>query len=173
MKKNILLIFAVMAGLMANAQSSIGKTTPDGSGLLDFNSGGKSGIVLPWVTKLPTGAALTAGVLLYDANLKKVVYYNGTTWVDLSNHAGAVDVSLQTPLTETLNGTVIGDSGIEESASSVQGVLVLESSKKALILPKVASPQNNIVKPMAGTICYDTVKKLVCVYNGTEWTFWK
>ncbi|MFB9078942.1 hypothetical protein ACFFLS_10415 [Flavobacterium procerum] len=65
-------------------------------------------------------------------------------------------------------GTVIG-----AQSSDVDGVLVLESSNKALILPKVVSPHLNIIKPMAGTICYDTVKKLLCVYNGTEWTFWK
>jgi len=169
MKKIIFIICAVFTGFAVNAQASIGKIPPAGSGILDFNAGGKSGIVLPWVTTLPTGAALTGGVMLYDANLKKVVYYNGTKWVDLSNHAGAVNLASQASVPEaSTKGTVIG-----ALSSSAEGVLVLESPDKALILPKMASPQTTIVQPMAGTICYDTVKKTVCVYNGTEWTFWK
>lgn len=169
MKKILIAIFAVFAGLAANAQASIGKTPPDGSGIVDFNAGGKSGIVLPWVTTLPTGAALAEGVMLYDANLKKVVYYNGAAWVDLSNHTGNVDLSIQATVPEaSTKGTVIG-----ATSSSVDGVLVLEASDKALILPKVTSPHLNIVNPMAGTICYDTTSKMVCIYNGTEWAFWK
>jgi hypothetical protein len=170
MKKILLIICTICAVLAANAQASIGKTAvPDGSGIMDFNSGGKGGIVLPWVTTLPTGAALTGGVMIYDASLKKVMYYNGTSWVDLSNHTGAVDLSIQSSVPESVNkGTVVG-----ALSSLVDGVLVLEAPDKALILPKVASPHLNIVQPMAGTICYDTVKKQVCIYNGSEWTFWK
>jgi hypothetical protein len=171
MKKILFIICAIFAGMAANAQTSIGKTTPaDGSGILDFNAGGKSGIVLPWVSTMPTGSALTGGVMLYDATQKKVMYYNGSSWVDLSIHAATtVDLSIQASVPEAATkGTVIG-----AQTSAVDGVLVLESSSKALILPKVASPQTNVVSPMPGTICYDTVKKMVCVYNGTEWTFWK
>ncbi|MFB9079638.1 hypothetical protein ACFFLS_07100 [Flavobacterium procerum] len=170
MKNILFMILAIFAMPWANAQSSIGKNTPPGgSGILDFNAGGKAGIVLPWVTSLPTGTALAGGVMIYNANLKKVMYYNETSWVDLSTKTGAVDLSIQTSVPETnAKGTVIG-----AQSSAVDGVLVLESSNKALILPKVASPHLNIIKPMAGTICYDTVKKLLCVYNGTEWTFWK
>ncbi|KFF04276.1 hypothetical protein [Flavobacterium reichenbachii] len=171
MKKIVFIICAVFAGLAANAQTSIGKVAPaDGSGILDFNAGGKSGIVLPWVSTLPTGAALAGGVLIYDTNLKKVMYYNGTAWVDLSLASGtAVDLSIQNGVPEsTIKGAVIG-----AQSSTTDGVLVLESSSMALILPKVVSPHLNIVKPLAGTICYDTVKNLVCVYNGSDWTFWK
>ena len=169
MKKIKYIIGAFLIGLTVNAQAVIGKTTPQGSGIVDFNVGDKAGIVLPWVTALPTGKALTGGVMLFDANLKKVVYYNDTAWVDLSKRAGAVDLSIQASVPEAATkGTVIG-----AESSSVDGVLVLESADKALILPRIVSPHLNIIKPMAGTICYDTVKKMVCVYNGTEWTFWK
>ncbi|MBS7254297.1 hypothetical protein [Flavobacterium branchiicola] len=169
MKKIIFLICVIFAGLAANAQAVIGKKMPDGSGLVDFKTGGKSGIVLPWVTTLPTGAALTGGVMLYDVAKKKVVYYNGTDWVDLSKHTGVFDQTIQdnVPEAET-KGAVVG-----ATSSSADGVLVLESANKALILPKVASPHLNIIKPMPGTICYDTAKKMVCIYNGSEWTFWK
>lgn len=170
MKKLLFIICITVGGFVVNAQSSIGKMTiPDGSGILDFNSGGKSGIVLPWLTTLPTGKALVGGVMIYDTNQKKVLYYNGTSWLDLSKHNGTVDLTMQQSVPEsTINGAIIG-----AESSNADGVLVLESSDRALILPKVISPHLSIVKPMAGTICYDTVKKLVCIYNGAEWTFWK
>lgn len=170
MKKIIYIISALLIGLAVNAQAVIGKiSNPQGSGIVDFNIGDKAGIVLPWVTKLPTGTALAGGVMLYDANLKKMVYYNETNWVDLSKRTGMVDLSIQESVPEaTMKGTVIG-----AQSSEVDGVLVLESPDKALILPRMVSPHLNIIKPMAGTICYDTQKKLVCIYNGSEWTFWK
>ena len=169
MKKVLLLIGVLFAGLAANAQASIGKVPPDGSGILDFNANGKSGIVLPWVTTMPTGLALTGGTMVYDTAAKKVVYYNGTAWVDLSKHTGTVDLTMQASVPEAgTKGTVIG-----ADSSAADGVLVLEAPDKALILPKVASPHLNIVNPMPGTICYDTTKKMVCIYNGSEWTFWK
>lgn len=170
MKKILIVIGILFIGLAVNAQSSIGKKeSPDGSGILDFEADGKSGIVLPWVTTLPTESALTGGVMIFDANLRKVLYYDNTNWVDLSKRVGQVDLTIQELVPESIkSGTVIG-----ALMSSVAGVLVLESSDKALILPKVVSPHLNIVNPMPGTICYDKVKKLVCIYNGNEWTFWK
>ncbi len=169
-KKILFIIGILFTGLAVNAQASIGKNeSPDGSGILDFEAGGKSGIVLPWVTALPEEAALTGGVMIFDTNLKKVRYYNNTNWVDLSKRAGQVDLTIQDLVPESIKrGIVIG-----ALISSVARVLVLESSDKALVLPKVVSTHLNIVNPMPGTICYDTVKKLVCVCNGNEWTFWK
>lgn len=155
-------------GLTVNAQMAIGKHNVDGSGIVDFGAGGVSGIVLPWVTTVPTGDALTSGMLIYNAIQKKVMYYNGTAWVDLSINAGEVNLTEQNAIPEVGGGTVVG-----ALSSPVKGVLVLETTNKAMILPKVASPHLNIVKPMAGTICYDATKKVMCVYNGKEWSFWR
>lgn len=165
--KKILYIILVI-GLTANAQMAIGKLSIEGSGIIDFGADGVSGIVLPWITAIPTGNGLTPGMLIYDANQKKVMYYNGTAWSDLSINTGMVNLTEQTTIPETGTGTIIGALN-----SGVKGVLVLETTDKALILPKVSSPHLNIIKPMAGTICYDTIKKIMCVYNGKEWTFWK
>ncbi len=165
------MILILVSGLEMNAQMAIGKQTIDGSGIIDFASGGFSGIVLPWVTTLPEGSALSPGMLIYDAIQKKVMYYNGTIWVDLSKRTGAVNLSEQNAIPagpEKTEGTVLG-----ALSSSIKGVLVLETTDKALILPKVVSPHLNIVNPMAGTICYDTTKKMLCIYNGSEWSFWK
>ncbi|MFC4476359.1 hypothetical protein [Flavobacterium chungangensis] len=169
MKKVIFIICAVFAGVAANAQqAAIGTQTLNKSAILEFKAGDKSGLVLPWVTTLPTGAALTGGVMLYDTTDNKVKYYTGEKWINLSK-AGTVNVPSQAALAEsTRQGTIIG-----AQESDAEGVLVLEATDKALILPKMASPQTAVIKPMAGTICYDTVKKEICVFNGTEWTFWR
>lgn len=164
---------AIFAGLTANAQQAqvgIGTQTLSKSASLEFKTGDKSGLVLPWVTTTPTGAALTGGVMLYDTTDNKVKYYSGPVkkWINLSK-AGTVAVPSQAALSEsTRPGTIIG-----AQTSTAEGVLVLEATDKAMILPKMASPETAIIKPMAGTICYDTVKKEVCVFNGTEWTFWR
>lgn len=169
MKKIIYIACVLFTVCEVQSQAVIGKQIPDGSGIVDFNTNGKSGIVLPWVTELPTGQALAGGVLVYDTAKKKVMYYNETEWVDLSTNSGEVDLTIQAAVPEAATkGTVVG-----AKSSAVDGVLVLESADKALILPKVASPHLSIVKPMPGTICYDTVKKMVCIYNGSEWSFWK
>lgn len=160
---------AIFAGVTANAQQAgIGTQTLNKSAILEFKTGDKSGLVLPWVTAMPTGKALTGGVMIYDTNDNKVKYYDGKDWKNLSNK-GTVAVPSQAALSEsTRQGTIIG-----AQESDAEGVLVLEATDKAMILPKMASPETAIIKPMAGTICYDTVKKEVCVFNGTEWTFWR
>ena len=56
---------------------------------------------------------------------------------------------------------------------TAEGVMVLESADKALILPKVVDPQANVLNPYPGMLCYDPVKKLVAVFNGTHWFFWQ
>ena len=47
------------------------------------------------------------------------------------------------------------------------------SSTNSMILPKVASPHLNIIKPAAGMIVYDSVSRQLAVYNGKVWSFWK
>lgn len=168
MKNIVFVILILVSGLTANAQMAIGKHQVDGSGIVDFSTGGVSGIVLPWVTTIPTGTSLSPGMLIYNAIEKKVMYYNGTAWVDLSINAGTVNLTEQNAIPEVAGGTVVG-----ALSSPVKGILVLETTDKALILPKTSSPHLNIVNPMAGTICYDTTKKMMCVYNGNEWSFWK
>ena len=143
-------------------QVSIGKSSVDGDGLLDFASGTTSGIILPRVTTLPT----TVGALVYDSTDQKVKYNNGS-WQDLSIESGSVDMTDQNLYSDVGNGVIIGS-----DTTTDEGVLTLESTDKALILPKIASPEVNVKSPEAGMICYDTVKKNLVVYNGEEWTFW-
>lgn len=167
MKKIILAtILGTLLSNNANAQVAIGKPSVSSiSASLDFESGNR-GLILPWVTST---ANHVAGTLIYDANAKKVKVKLMPTgsWQDLSINAGAVNLALQTPLTERSNAKVsIG------APTSTPGILVLEDNNKAMVLPKVDSPHLNILNPEPGTIVFDTKAQQLVVYNGTQWTFW-
>lgn len=162
MRVIITISFIIWSNIMFS-QVAIGKVSVDGDGLLDFASGTTKGIILPKVTTLVP----QVGALVFDAIDKKVKLYNGE-WIDLSINTGAVDLSDQNAYSEDGGSVIIGN-----STTSATGVLVLESSTKALILPKIASPHLNVKNPVPGMICYDTDKNLLAVYNGIEWAFWR
>ena len=61
---------------------------------------------------------------------------------------------------------------IGSTTSLASGVLVLESTNKALMLPRVVSPHLNIKSPYPGLICYDTVKNAIAIFNGESWYYW-
>lgn len=161
----------------ATAQTLIGKTTMEGNSILDFGTGNK-GIILPWVQDASTLTAATAtnGTLLYDVLTKKVRARVNGAWTDLS--ATADDTSTHNTKIATHLAkneiTGAGQSGVIMGAksSAAVGVLVLESSTKALVLPKMVSPHLNMRNPEPGTMAYDTVRDLLCVYSGKEWSFW-
>ena len=99
------------------------------------------------------------------------MWYDGVAWQDLSVNVGQVDLSEIQNLEE--NNVVTGSAVIiGNPVNAPIGILSLNAPNKALILPKNISPWENIKKPEAGTIVYDTVNNLVCVFNGLEWTFW-
>lgn len=153
------------------SQVAIGKTTIDGAGILDFDI--NKGVLLPWIENL--GSLDSDGTLVFDTADNKVKGKVNGVWVDLSLNSGVLDanelalISTHLSKTEADNdqGVIIG----AETSTSI-GVLVLEADNKALILPKMASPQNNLIDPKPGTIIYDTVENLLCIYNGSEWTLW-
>ena len=167
-------VFLGLGIMSSQAQTSIGKKVTEGADvLLDFKEGDNRGIILPWVTKQADVNAPVGGTLIFDSNDKKVKYYqDGTsaTWVDLYIKEGAVDLSIQQAVGESATHTpaVIG-----KRTSSASGVLVLESSNKAMVLPKMESPHLNILSPQAGTMAFDTKSKMLCIFNGSEWSFWK
>ncbi|WP_243754626.1 hypothetical protein [Flavobacterium jejuense] len=167
MKKIILFLSVILPFSCLFSQVGIGKTVIEGDGILDFQEGTLKGIVLPWVTSAAAVTSPVGGTLIYDTNDQRVKYYNGTAWIDLSGKSGTVDTSSQDLLTDVGNGIVIGI-----NPSTASGVLVLESSDKALILPKVDNAYANIPSPEPGTIVYDPVSKTVQIYNGQQWSFW-
>lgn len=163
MKKIILLIFLPTA---LSAQVAIGKEQVDGSGILDFTTGTTNGIILPQVLDSETMTSTEPGTLVFDLTTSRVKYFNGA-WVDLSDKTG-INPTLIAGNDITDRGVIIG-----ANTSTANGVLVLESADKALILPKITDPVTNVKSPAAGMMCYDPTTKLICVYNGTEWFFWK
>jgi hypothetical protein len=161
----IVLFFAVC--LTANAQVAIGKTTVDGSGILDFASGTTNGILLPIVETLPAASAIQNGTFLMDKNDKKIKMCENGSWVELSDEGSIANYTFNTAV-EAGNGAIIG-----AETSSVTGVLVLEANNKALILPRVAAPEVNVKSPVAGMMVYDSTSKSVAVFDGLKWNYWK
>lgn len=162
--KKLILLFVSFA---LNGQVAIEKTQVDGSGILDFPAGTTKGIILPRVLNNENMTNTESGTLVFDLATSKVKYFNGI-WVDLSDKAGTNPENLNPGNDIADNRVIIG-----AASSSANGVLVLESTNKALILPKVENPVDNVKSPEAGMICYDPTAKLICVYNGSEWFFWK
>lgn len=167
MKKIILLIIITAFGSF-NAQVALGKTTLESaSSSIEFGNENR-GLVLPWATNTASIQNVVNGTLIFDISDMKVKVYQNNLWKDLSVDAtGSADTSLQDSLTDQSDAKVsVG------TPSSVSGILVLEDTNKAMILPKVASPHLNIISPAAGMMVYDTQKKQLAVFNGTVWSFW-
>ncbi|WP_426474675.1 hypothetical protein [Chryseobacterium balustinum] len=157
--------------------------------LLEFEAGQNKGIILPYVRTMPTPAEVTPGTMLLDASANnatqsKVKYYapgninaDASGWVDLSSGNRADISSLMTaqpPLTGA--DAVIEEVGaktiIGASSSSANGVLVLESTTKVMVLPHVEST-NDVKDPAPGMMVYlNGINKRLAVYNGSKWTYW-
>ncbi|WP_250253799.1 hypothetical protein [Chryseobacterium sp. Marseille-Q3244] len=175
--KNIILIGFLLFSLSTSAQVAIGKTSVASPSVsLDFGAGNR-GVILPWVTNVASVTGAVNGTMTYDLADKKVKVKYASGWKDLSVNTSGTTVD---PLT-SIDGAVIQNSATESSTAKVAigtltstvGVLVLEDTNKAMVLPKVANPQLTIVNPAPGMMVYDTVTKLLAVFNGNVWTFWK
>lgn len=178
MKKYISTLFLITFTI-ANAQVMIGDVTGTAavktSVLLEFATGNK-GLILPYVRTLPAPTALTQGTLLLDASTAtaaRVKFSDGSTWIDLSgqnaNLTTALSIQPSTAIDETAAKSIIG-----ASTSAADGVLVLESTTKAMVLPMVSDVQN-IPSPSPGMMVYvnKSGSKRLAVYNGNQWSFWR
>jgi len=79
----ILLLFLIFNSKVM-AQVGIGISTPDPSSMLDISSTTK-GLLAPRMTTIEKNAILSPaiGLLIYDTNLDKFNYFDGTSWVIL------------------------------------------------------------------------------------------
>ncbi|KFE99829.1 hypothetical protein IX39_03995 [Chryseobacterium formosense] len=189
--KKIISTICMISSVYYSSQVIIGDavgtapTAQKTSVLLEFAAGQNKGLILPYVRTIPTGAALVEGTILLDATdstKAKVKYYNGVTsggasgWIDLSQGHEA-NITTQMTLQPT-SATVTEDTGakviIGADTSSADGVLVLESNTKALLLP-IVNDTNNIPDPAPGMMVFinKTGAKRLAVYNGAGWTYWK
>lgn len=160
-------LFFTVFSITTWAQIAIGKTTINGSStLLEFDDSptNTKGIILPAVQSLATN---TNGTLVFYKLDRRVKLRENNTWKNLSDQGDSSSLITNTSV-ETGTGVVIGS-----RTTTSNGVLVLESPDKALVLPKIANPHLTVANPYPGMICYDTVAKALAVYNGTEWNYWK
>lgn len=165
--KKILLSAVILAGFSSlAAQVGMGKASVDGDAILDFPLS-NTGIILPMVDTLPTGAAASNGTFLLDKTDLRIKMREKNLWVSLSD-PGNLTGTMPNASAEAGGGVIIG-----AASSPAQGVLVLEAAGKALVLPKVNNPVANMKSPVAGTVCYDTVSKTMAVFDGLKWSFWK
>lgn len=181
MKKILLTVMFSGFGLL-HAQVIIGGTTGTTSNktsvLLEFAQGQNKGIILPYVRTVPQSP--TPGTLLLDASAPdnaRVKYYKGGTspaYVDLSGQ-GANVTSVLTTQPEGVaelptSRTIITD----RSGTVPEGVLVLDSASRAMVLPTVADVQD-IPRPSPGMMVYvnKSGAKRLAVFNGSKWSFWQ
>ena len=176
MKKTFYFIPILLFSSFVFGQVGIGKQSVNGaSTILDFedSSTNTNGIILPSVSNTSNALAFTPsnnnGTFLFDKSDSKVKFYENSVWKDLTGVGNSTQITANTS-SESGNsqGVIIGS-----STSNAKGALVLESSNKALILPKISNPQTNVKNPYPGMICYDTNSKSLAVYNGTVWNYWK
>lgn len=177
MKNIIPILFMILSGTVAGQViigDTIGSVKDKTSVLLEFAAGQNKGLILPYTRTLPAGSALTEGTLLLDAAdaaKARVKYYNGS-WQDLSGRDGQVtsELTTQATISETAGSKAI----IGSETSSADGVLVLESANKAMVLPLVRST-DDIPNPSPGMVVFvnRSGAKRLAVYNGIVWSYWK
>lgn len=167
--RNISIAAALVVFNSFFAQIGIGKQNIDGrSTVLDFDNGAGNtkGLILPATSGFPTGA-LVNGTFIFDVTDKKVKVYENDVWKSLSDTGNSNAIAANNSA-ETGKGVIMG-----ETTSTADGVLVLESQDKAMILPKIATPHLNVKNPYPGMICYDTTSKTLAVFDGSVWNYWK
>ncbi len=188
MKTKYFSILSVMIASLSFAQVAIGKSNISNTSVsLEFGAGNK-GIILPWATNadgvsLSPTANAKGGAFILDVNDRKVkISKNNGTWFDLTVHnlekpatSGniAINNALQTNAAfpeKTDAKTMIGGN---PTTDSTPGILVLADTDKAMIPPLVTDPATNIKNPAPGMMVYDSAKKLLAVYNGTVWSYWR
>ncbi|MFP3591491.1 hypothetical protein [Chryseobacterium sp. SIMBA_038] len=171
--KKILIPLIISVGCLINAQIGISRASVSNNSVsLQFGDNENKGLILPYVTD--KNSITEKGTMIYDTTDNKVKYLKDTnTWFDLSvNTIGIADLSLQgSDKTEQPGAKVSIDT--TGGNKSTAGILVLEDTNKAMVLPKVANPHLTIINPDAGMIVYDTSKRQLAVFNGKMWSFWK
>lgn len=164
----------------ANSADNVTNT----SVLLEFGTDNDKGIILPYVETIPTAtAASQGGTIIFDvssnAEYKVKVKNENAGWKDLSVQSGysaavetVVKPSQAMPLADLTNAKAI----IGSETSTADGVLVLESPSKAMVLPIVTN-LSNIKNPSPGMMAFlqgaTSAGHRLVVFNGQKWAFWR
>lgn len=176
--KKIIITSLFLASITVFSQviigDEIGTATDKTSVLLEFANTNNKGVLLPTVRTLPSSP--NEGTILLDgstANNARVKYYNGT-WKDLSGQNGDVTSFLvNQPTILQVTESTTSKAIVGSDSTTADGVLVLESNTKAMVLP-IVTDVNNIASPSPGMMVYvnKTGAKRLAVYNGSTWAFW-
>ncbi|MDR2221512.1 MAG: hypothetical protein LBE34_02120 [Flavobacteriaceae bacterium] len=167
-----LVVAASSTSAYAQQQIIIGNKTSfsSPSSIMEFPDNDTRGMVLPLVDINNLTPNYVEGTLLLDSNSKKIKYYANKQWIELSPTDGDISKVVVSTQPELANmRTLIGSN----PNTSTIGALVLDSTDKAMVLPRVENPQLTMMSPEAGTLVFDTKSKMLCVYNGKEWAFWE
>jgi len=170
----VLIVLTFKSSLLAQVifGDAVGTASDKTSVLMEFANSGDRGLILPYITD--KSAITTPGSIILDASTStaaKVKYYTGTVWVDLSVQPSNVSsyLGIQPVAKENSSAKVI----IGSNTSAADGILVLESATKAMVLP-ITSSYQNIINPAPGTMTLinNGGIKTLAVYNGEQWSFW-
>lgn len=188
----ILLIITISILNLANGQVIIGSksiaTNPNitnTSVLLEFGDTDDKGIILPYVETVPSGTNdAKGGTIIFDISAtteyKIKVKNENSGWTDLSVQSGyntiienLVKIPQASPLVDKAGAKVI----MGNSATTIDGILVLNDSSKALVLP-IVTDFKRIKNPSPGMMAFlkhatDSSKYRLIVFNGQRWAFWK
>lgn len=168
---NKLFYIIIFLGGIINAQVAIGKeNVSNESTLLEFEDSATNtlGIILPSVLDAST-ITVQNGTFLFDVATKKVRMFENSSWIDLSIVGDDSNLIID-PSNENTNstGVIIGS-----ETTTTPGVLVLEATDKAMVLPKIENPHLTVKSPYAGMMCYDTASKSLAIFDGINWNYWK
>ena len=92
---SIIITISLFVNYEGVAQIGVGTITPNASAMLDVSSTTK-GLLAPRMTTVQKNAIATpvSGLLVYDTDLAKFNYYNGSTWISIEANIGRDDYVL-------------------------------------------------------------------------------
>ncbi len=165
---------------------AIGKSATSNSSVSlefgDYVSGQGKGMIVPWVSSTAAVTLAEKGTIVFDTSDKIMKYRKADgSWFGLSKNETTTVDGLPNVNTTGVVNTILQDNHTDKASAKASigtptespGILVLEDSNKAMVLPKVPSPHLKIVNPEPGLLVYDTDSKQLAVFNGTVWSFWK
>lgn len=170
------------------SQVRIGKSNASNlssnSVLLEFGDTKDKGIVLPYIENIPSegSAQATGGTIIFDVSAnteyKIKVKNQNAGWRDLSVQSGystSVETIVKPAQAAPLTDNAIAKAIIGSATSTADGILVLESVDKAMVLP-IVDDYKAIKNPSPGMLAFlkglTADEHRLIVFNGQKWTFW-
>lgn len=191
--KKIIYIIGISLSSLSYSQVRIGEKTQNPldqnmsspSVLLEFGDTKDRGLILPYVETVPSGTNdAKGGTIIFDVSsnseYKVKVKNENAGWTDLSVQSGystAVASVVKTPQASPLEDKAGAKAIIGNKDTTTDGVLVLDSNDKAMVLP-ITDDFTKIKNPSPGMMAFvkhatDNTKHRLIVFNGQKWTFWE